>query len=96
MSGLDTSPSVTSLDPKLIKELPLKKITGPGAALLAGEIIMGAIFTILHSVNAFAGIKDAFPTNSAWWTYLSSYLAITTVYLGLSIYHMVKNVDKLK
>ena len=90
------NPLVQSLDPKLIKELPLRKITGPGVVLLTGMIIMGAVFTILHSVNAFAGIKDEFPTMAAWWAYFIIYAIMSIVYLGISVYHFKENVHKLQ
>lgn len=90
------SPSLGQpLDPKLIKELPLRKITGPGVVLLAGMIIMGTVFTTLHAVNAFAGIKNEFPTMAAWWAYFIVYAMMSAVYLGISVYHFKENVHKL-
>jgi hypothetical protein len=80
----------------LLKGLPWAKITAPMVPTIFALWYIGSWLMELHLANINNSITNGFPTTGAFWTYLISAIFMITVYLGLSIWHLKANINKVQ
>lgn len=88
MSGTDFLVEVTKT---IGKGMPWAKMTAPMLPVLIAIYFCGQVLLDLHKFNIQNNVIDAFPTSSAWWTFMVTNIIIIAVYLGLSVWHFYRN-----
>ena len=79
----------------LVQGLPWAKVTGPMIPVIIGDYYIGEYLFKLHQLNLTNNIKGEFPTTNTFITFFVATLLMIAVYLGLSVFHLVKNVKKV-